>query len=319
MTAVKRIVLTGASGFVGQHVLNHLMNKPFLEIHAICRDIDGFSQAVAAAPCVETTKVNVASLDITNEQAVQEWILAHSNMDLCLHLAAMSSPRNCEQEPKEAMVNNNPQHWFGALLSRNIRIVALSTDQVYDGTKGSFYVETDATNPVNVYGKSKVAMEDSLVSPQNKCVVLRSSIVLGPLAPFGNAHSTFLHFCETRNGQETDFYTDECRTVVSVDDVVSVLLYFVTNGVRESSKGVFNMGGKDRVSRHDMALAVFQRFGYDTQCLVAKKKAALPPSTVASPLDISMDSAKLSKLTGIEFIGLEDMIQATFPQDESSS
>eukprot|EP00544_Gedaniella_sp_CCMP2646_P009162 CAMPEP_0202502336 /NCGR_PEP_ID=MMETSP1361-20130828/38686_1 /ASSEMBLY_ACC=CAM_ASM_000849 /TAXON_ID=210615 /ORGANISM="Staurosira complex sp., Strain CCMP2646" /LENGTH=52 /DNA_ID=CAMNT_0049135329 /DNA_START=183 /DNA_END=338 /DNA_ORIENTATION=+ len=52
------------------------------------------------------------------------------------------------------------------------------------------------------------------------------------------------------------------------------------------------MGGKERVSRYNMAKSVFQRFDYDTQCLVAKEKASLPAFAVASPLDISMDSTK---------------------------
>jgi len=316
MTAVKRIVLTGASGFVGQHVLSRLMQTPSLKIHAICRDINGFSEAVAAAPCDETTTVIVTSLDLTNGDAVDQWISDHPKLDLCLHLAAMSNPRACEEVPEQAMSCNNPESWFQALSSRGIPIVALSTDQVYDGTKGTLYIESDLANPVNIYGKSKETMEKTLARKQDcKSVSLRSSIVLGPLAPFGNAHSTFLHFCETRSKQETDFYTDECRTVVSVDDVADVLMYFCSHGVALSD--IYNMGGRDRVSRYDMAAAVFQHFGYDTKYLVAKEKATLPPGPVASPLDISMDSSKLAKLTGVNFKGLDEIIQDTFPSKAS--
>lgn len=311
MTAARSLILTGASGFVGQHVLSRLMQRKSLEIHALCRDIETFSAAVSAAPREATTTVTVSSLDLTDQEAIDKWITEHPNLDICLHLAAMSNPRACEETPQVAMACNNPTKWFHSLSSRGIPIVALSTDQVYDGTKGSLYVETDDTNPVNVYGKSKVAMEEYVQQQPTKCVSLRSSIVLGPHAPFGNAHSTFLHFCETRNKQETIFYTDECRTVISVDDVVNVLIYFCEHGFSESA--TFNMGGKERVSRYDMAKSVFQRFDYDTQYLVAKEKALLPAFAVASPLDISMDSTKLEKLTGFQFEGLDEIVQKTFP------
>ena len=219
--------------------------------------------------------MHVESLDLTDKEAIQEWLSVHPQIDLCLHLAAMSSPGVCQQEPDRAYACNNPIHWFRALSSRGIPIVALSTDQVYDGTiQDPTYKETDATNPVNVYGITKKAMEDFLIEhcTGTPCIILRSSIVLGPLAPFGEAHSTFLHFCKSRKDQETDFYTDEYRTVVSIDNVVDVLVYFCQRGI--TSSGVYNMGGSDRVSRYDMALAVFKRFGYDTQYVIPKEKAA---------------------------------------------
>jgi dTDP-4-dehydrorhamnose reductase len=280
-------------------------------VYALYKEQNGFPKAVAAAG-ISSAKVHVQSLDLTDETAVQEWVASHPDVELCVHLAAMSNPTVCEQEPQKALECNNPQHWFRALFSQNIPIVALSTDQVYDG-RNAPYKETDAANAINVYGTTKVALEnffqESISTP---FIILRSSIVLGPLAPFGGAHSTFLHFIETRNGQETDFYTDECRSVVSVKDVVDVLVYFCQHGT--TSSGIYNMGGRDRVSRYDMAHAVFKYFGHDTRYLVAKKKAALPVSGVASPLDISMDSTKLSQLMGIQFQGLDDIIRDTFPK-----
>ena len=120
---------------------------------------------------------------------------------------------------------------------------------------------------------------------------------------------------QTRNGKETDIYTDECRTVVSMHDVVDILVCICKHGI--ASSGIYNMGGRDRVSRYDMAHAVFDHLGYDTRYLVAKTKVLLPVTGVASPLDISMDSSKLSQLTGIQFQGLNDIIRDTFPKESS--
>lgn len=323
----RRLVITGASGYLGQHLLSRFLTTlpSHYEVFALFGD-SSYDEFVEAVRKIDTAvTVHVESLDLTDAAAVQAWVSSHSNsaspLDLCLHLAALSSPKACEDHPVKADAINNPVAFLEALAVAHVPTVALSTDQVYDGTAAP-YVETDHSHPVNVYGQTKVAMEVFLEKffseHSTPHIALRSSIMLGPLAPIlpAQAHSTFLHFCESRarEAQQTQFYVDEMRNVVSVQDVVNVLLYFGQHGI--SAPGVYNMGGKDRVSRLDMARAVCSHFGYDSSTvLVPTIKANLPPSGVASPLDISMDSSKLAKLTGIQSMGLEEIVKSTFPEN----
>jgi dTDP-4-dehydrorhamnose reductase len=162
----------------------------------------------------------------------------HGNL---MHAWDMTFVQEYLEQLQQALECNNPEHWFRALSSRNIPIVALSTDHVYEGDNAIYK------------------------------------------APFGEAHSTFLHFFKTCNGKETDFYTDECQTVVSIHDVVDILVYICKHGI--ASSGIYNMGGRDRVLRYDMAHALFDHLRYDTRYLVAKMKALLPVMGIASPLD----------------------------------
>lgn len=135
-------------------------------------------------------------------------------------------------------------------------IIALSTDQVYDGkTKtvakicgsnthnndgdGNWYTEdeSDRLYPVNVYGRTKLEMERYLIeklkngSGEIRSFILRSSIIFGPnnvpILPHKNVHKTFFDFvksCGSGNQQTpTTFFTNEYRNIVRLDYIQSVL------------------------------------------------------------------------------------------------
>ena len=308
---MKRLLVTGASGYLGQHFLHKLMTKcdERYEIHAMYRTMEGFEDSVHDTIKEPKVKIYFATCDLTDPASILEYIQAHGAFDICFHLAALSSPRMCEQDPDKARALNVPRHLFNAL--GETPIVAISTDQVYDG-KTPVYSETDQVKPLNVYGATKVEMEEYLLANSNYAVCLRSSIILGPLAPFGKAHSTFLHFCRSRESQDTTFYRDEIRNVISVENVVEILEWFCENGVTKQRRGVYNMGGKTRASRVDMALAVAMECGYSRDVILSSNKADQPAGVVLSPLDISMDSTELEDLVGIDFHGLQEIVSATF-------
>lgn len=177
--------------------------------------------------------------------------------------------------------------------------------------------ERGGLNPANVYGQTKLELEQYLLqsirsSTSNACLcfALRSSIILGPEAPIAPdcAHGTFLDFCRSRGEgkQPTTFYTNEYRSVVRVDRVVDTIDGIIARkvlgmGTEEGSNDnddddedysrrtvIYNMGGPCRVHRMDMARAVFDRFGYDPELLLATEQ-----KSPQSPLDISMDSSLL--------------------------
>ena len=338
---MKRIAITGASGYLGQHLLHAFLTDPpqmtlvdcyaddgtsrtssNYHIYALYRSAQGFPEAVKAIPCASNVKVTIECLDLTDSEQVSQWVEKHSHLDVCIHAAAMSSPKLCQEQADVARVCNVPTAFFDALQKYSVQIIALSTDQVYAGTRPP-YSETDSTGPCNVYGQSKLEMEEHILpindvfgldSPRSGVTVLRSSIMLGSKAPIlpSIAHGTFLHFCQSREGVETEFYTDECRSVVAVTDVVAVVQWLVVNDHAEAA-GIFNLGGPQSVSRLDMAEAVFSYSGYDKRYLIAKEKAVLKDRLeVPSPLDISMDNSKITELTQRKFQVLEEMVRATF-------
>jgi dTDP-4-dehydrorhamnose reductase len=369
------IVLTGASGYLGQHVLHSMMTafsttpplasdegaQQVYEIHALYHTAKNFESRVlqavsSAAGAASRVTVHVTSLDLTQKTQIQEWKENHQlgsssgkKIVVCIHTAAMSSPRACEDYPERAMELNVPKAFFRAL--QGVPIIALSTDQVYDGSISiddaeqgvhGYYLEDDVVDaqhhpPKNVYGKSKLKMEQYLQEHHaGPYVALRSSIILGPKAPIDpdGAHDTFLHFVQSRSNQETTYFDNEYRTVVSVQLVVATIHWLIrhycntnnigsnpntigssgsssssSNSYKTKVQGVYNMGGPHRVNRHDMARAVFDHFGYDPKYVVAAQQ-----TSPISPLDISMDSRKLQQLTELEPfpVTFQELVQFTF-------
>jgi dTDP-4-dehydrorhamnose reductase len=322
------IIVTGASGFLGQHLLSHWMKDggpqassssssspstlASIKILALYNRLEGFPESVQAHPCAENVQVTTKSIDLTDTASMKQLgntlltaDTANSSTTFVIHTAAMSSPRLCQQDPERARAINIPTQFFESVSK--YPLIALSTDQVYDGKQkpGSLYQETEqeALKPANAYGQSKLDMENYLMQCRDNqgppLFLLRSSIILGPPAPFGGAHTTFFDFCQTQGAKQegTYFFTNEYRTVVSVKYAVQVIddiILKIFHGSRDDNEKlpmVYNMGGSARVNRWDMAQAVFEHFEYD-QKLIWKAEQ----TSSDSPLDISMDSSLLAQM-----------------------
>jgi len=327
MPTIVRILLTGASGYLGQHLLHHFKQSPSLvedvtfQITALYHKAEHFANALESTSSSKHVQIIPKQCNLVEYTDDQTY-------DICIHTAAIANVRVCQNDPATAEAINVPTKFFEA--TKNIPMIAFSTDQVYDGKQkvdpndiSSFYQEaTVQPNPLNVYAKTKLKMEETMKEMRSSSIptyVLRSSIILGPKAPLApeDAHDTFLHFCATREGQETNLWVNEHRTVVSVKHVCNVVSWMVqanTPGKTCSSDDqfrIFNMGGTLRSNRYDLAEAVFARFGFDPSVL--KKVEQTAPLV---PLDISMDCGNLAKHTGVTYepATLHGLIEFVFPK-----
>jgi len=295
-----RFLLTGASGFLGQQLLQKLMElSKGLEIVAL-------SHSKGLEGAIKDPRMSCFQMDLTDTKALESFFAQQKPFNVCIHTAALSSPRVCEQEPVKAIAINCPETFFQALAKHSSPLmIALSTDQVYDGVSKDNYTDDTPANPCNQYGRTKQHMEECIAKTFGNYIVLRSSILLGPKASFVEAHGTFLHFCRDRAGTATDYFTDEKRNVLLVQDAVQILCTLIDKPV---ASGIYNMGGPTSVSRHDMAVAVLQYMKED----VSFANATTRPTdlTVASPLDLSMTSKKLEDAVGFGFQPFGNVVEA---------
>ncbi len=154
---VARVVVTGAGGLLGGAVAKYYRDR--------ATHVDAFDHA---------------SLDITDADAVHAAIEG-SAPDLIVHCAAMTNVDACEDDPDKAFaVNGEGSHNVANAASHvGAKVVAVSTDYVFDGTKGN-YTEDDETNPIQVYGESKLAGEHAVREATERHFIVRSAWIYGP-------------------------------------------------------------------------------------------------------------------------------------------
>jgi dTDP-4-dehydrorhamnose reductase len=126
--------------------------------------------------------VSLTHLDIELSNIDSIWVrLQELQPQLIVNTAAMHHVENCEREPEKAFAVNGLGTWNLARVVRDIgaTLMHVSTDYVFDGAKGIPYEESDAPNPLNVYGNTKLSGEYFVRSTVDRHFVLRTSAIYG--------------------------------------------------------------------------------------------------------------------------------------------
>ena len=155
---MKSILITGSYGQLGEACIKHLKSNFNLFI----------SDSVILG--------NGMHLDITDEKTVDQ-VLAETNPDIILNLAAMTDVDECENNPSLARAINvdGVKNLCNGFKGHFIQI---STDYVFDGQKNLPYSETDFTNPLSIYGKSKLEGEKFVEENCSKFFIIRTSGII---------------------------------------------------------------------------------------------------------------------------------------------
>ena len=203
---------------------------------------------------MEVLNTDKEELDITETDEVLSYGEIH-RPDVIINCAAVTDPSLCEEEPELAFCVN-------ALGARNLSIVArktgakivqLSTDDVFDGRKGSAYTEFDDTNPLTVYGQSKRAGENYVKEFTHKHFVVRSNWV------YGRDGKNFVNNLLKRaeNPGEILIASDQYGSPTSARDLARIILYLI--GTNEY--GTYHATCKGVCSRFEFAQEILRLAG----------------------------------------------------------
>ncbi|MEA3439602.1 MAG: dTDP-4-dehydrorhamnose reductase [Chloroflexota bacterium] len=130
------------------------------------------------APLGEVTALDFPEIDLSQPETIPEMLQLH-NPQLVINATAYTAVDRAENEPDIAMAVNARSPGMLAEYTREIgaALIHYSTDYVFDGTKNAPYLESDEPNPINVYGKSKLAGEQAVQNAGDIYLVLRTSWV----------------------------------------------------------------------------------------------------------------------------------------------
>jgi len=153
---------------------------------------------------------DVSDLDITAHDEVRAFI-ERNNINIIINCAAYTAVDKAESEPKLSdAINNLAVANFAQIANeKNIKLIHISTDYVFDGTNHKPYVETDTPNPKSVYGQTKLDGELAMrkINPINS-IIIRTSWVY---SKFGNNFvKTMLRLAETKSEISVVALTRNC-------------------------------------------------------------------------------------------------------------
>jgi dTDP-4-dehydrorhamnose reductase len=209
---------------------------------------------------------DLPDLDITDAGATRRTIEA-ARPDVVVHAAALTDTRLCEDDPDLA-------HRVNGLGTRNVAVacragvatlVYVSTNEVFDGLKGEPYVESDAPNPVNAYGRSKLEGEEQARALVERLYVVRTAWLYGG----GERDFPSKMLAAASQQAELTVVTDEVATPTLAGDLAEAIARLVEIGVY----GVYHFTNSGECSRLEWAREVLR--------LAGRSDVVLKPTTLA--------------------------------------
>ena len=257
-----KIVVTGAGGQLGRELVDAAV--------AGGHEVRGFTRA---------------DLDVTDEAAVRSAI-ASERPEVILHAAAWTAVDACESDPTKAQLFNATatSHVARAARAVGARVAYVSTDYVFDGTRSTPYIESDATNPQSVYGASKLAGEHAVDHDIDS--IVRISWVCGFHG--ANMVKTILRIAAQ---QETlTFVDDQIGHPTFADDAARMIVKLAV----DDHRGVWHVTNQGAVSWYEFTREVMLAAGHDPERVKpVKTRDLVPPRPAARPANSVLENKRM--------------------------
>lgn len=274
----KRMVITGASGFLGSRLYEFFLGNQF------SRDYLVFAPTHT-------------QMDITDKNAVQMY-MKEIHPDIVIHSAAVSNTWTCQQQPELSWnVNVEGTINIGRICHElGSRLIFMSSDQVYNGEAGLLpHLENEVLTPSNIYGKHKLEAEQRLCNMEMDVVCLRLTWMFDYPKEGRVLNQNIIVNVLNALKQQTSIQSPihEYRGVTYVWDVVKNM-----ENVLDIPAGIYNYGSECSGNTYETVGFVFDSLGKNME----KEKLLLADTKryVNQPRNLSMSIEKLKK-TGISF------------------
>lgn len=251
-----RILITGANGMLGQRAVQFYSSRENIELLATSVE----EKAVFNA--VEYIQVDIKDRDIIKK------VIYDYCPDFIVHTAAFTNVDLSEKLREDAWKINVKGVEYIAEAARTIdaHIIHISTDYIFDGKNGP-YDENAIPDPVGYYGRTKLASENTLRISGTFFTILRTNVLYGIAQ---NSRPDFVRWVinSLSKNENIRIVKDQINNPTFIDDLVQGI-----NKIIEFRKtGVYNIGGKEFLSRFDFTLRIAEYFNLD-------KKLILPITT----------------------------------------
>ena len=229
------------------------------------------------------------SLDITDAQAICAFVQQHA-IDLIVNCAAYTNVDKAEDDcaTAEAINHTAVAHLASVCKEFQLPLIHISTDYVFGGTKNTPYRETDATQPLGVYGRTKLAGEQAIQNSGIEHLIIRTSWLYS--LRFGN---NFVKTIQRLSGERPQLkvVADQVGTPTNAADLADFIVQAIENAWYRGKREVYHFSNEGVCSWYDFAVAIVAASG--NACEVLPCTSAEVPSKVTRPSYSVLDKTKL--------------------------
>ncbi|MFQ6027998.1 MAG: SDR family oxidoreductase [Dehalococcoidia bacterium] len=289
-----RVLVTGASGFVGSYLLERLADLEKYQVSATYCTRQPQAESDNSAWCQASSWHQA---DLNHPDNLDE-VFQQTRPDAVVHLAAVSDVTASETDPRQATAVNVTGTENIARLCRQYQahLVFLSTDYVFDGQRG-YYREEEPPQPVLHYGLTKWEAELALRRELPGSSILRTSLMYGWPVPGGHGNLATGVINNLENQRPFCGYTDMYRSPTYVGDVVEGVLRLIPG----RHPGTHHLAGPEWVNMGDFARAVAEVFRLDSRLV---EPAESEGYNASRPRLLGLDPTQTAKRLGMRLSGM---------------
>ncbi len=246
-----RILVTGASGLLGLNLCLHLtdQHKIFGIFHS-----HGLRNLPFKSTCCDLEK-----------SASIKTLIDKTKPEMLINCAAMANVDICESQPEKAQAINAelPGRLAVICKKKNIRLIQISTDAVFDGKMGN-YTEEDAPNPLSVYARTKLEGERLVAQAYPDAIIARVNFYGFSLSGKRSLAEFFLN--HLMSNQQINGFVDVMFSPLYVIDLVDAMMKMVEKGLT----GLYHVVSSESLSKYAFGVKIAEKFGLEKKLIQPK-------------------------------------------------
>jgi dTDP-4-dehydrorhamnose reductase len=288
-----KIILFGSNGQVGSFLKNKL--KKLGEVKACTRD----------------------DCDLEKPEQIKK-VIAEYKPDLIVNAAAYTNVDKAESDQVKTKLINATSQLAMAEEARKLDaiLISYSTDYVFDGAKNSPYIETDKTNPISIYGKTKLLGEEYIKKSGCKYLILRTSWAYSPGGH--NFINTIIRLAKEK--ESLTVVNDQIGSPTSAEFIADATIKCIEKGIDKENSGIYHLTSKGAISWHEFATYIIKFLTNQGVkfTLKAENIKAVPSSEyktpAARPKYSVLDSSLIEKTFDIEIASWDHYVDKNLKQ-----
>lgn len=287
----QKLLITGVSGLLGNTLAYYFKDK--YEVSGLYNDhpvnING----------VRTEHCNMLDQDAVNH------IVTRVNPSIIIHCASLTDVDKCDTERDLAKRINVllTKNIVGSVADKDVKLIYISTDSVYDGIKGNFS-EDDAVNPLNYYGLSKLEGEREIEKKKNS-LILRTNIFGWNIQDKKSLSEWILG--ELQEGRQINCFKDVYFSSIYTLELARV----IDIAIRKDLTGTYNCGASDSCSKYEFAQKIAEHFNLD-RTLINPISIDEYNFTAKRGKQLSLDVNKLQKALDYKLPGIDQSVESFY-------